>query len=75
MTPAEAEGFYEDDEDPAVVFARFDAAPHIVTRRPEYARGGIIAAAQSGGHGDEVPLMITRCLGYIKAIYDQGEPL
>lgn len=28
VTPEEAAGFREDDEDPAVIFARFDAGPH-----------------------------------------------
>lgn len=27
MTPEQAEGFYEEDEDPVAVFARFDASP------------------------------------------------
>jgi hypothetical protein len=36
VTPEEAAGFYEDDEDPAEIFARFDAGPHVVTARPGY---------------------------------------
>jgi hypothetical protein len=36
VTPEEARDFYEDDEDPAAVFARFDAGPHVVTARPGY---------------------------------------
>jgi hypothetical protein len=38
MTPDEAANFYEDDEDPQRVFARFDAASKIVTTRPIYAK-------------------------------------
>lgn len=34
MTPEEAENFYEEDEDPAEVFAWFDAGPHGVTAPP-----------------------------------------
>lgn len=37
MTPDEAAIFYEEDEDPQKIFARFDAAPKIVTARPSYA--------------------------------------
>jgi hypothetical protein len=37
MTPDEAANFYEEDEDPQKIFARFDAAPKIVTTRPTYA--------------------------------------
>jgi hypothetical protein len=36
MTPEEAAAFCEDDEDPREIFARFDAAPHVVTARPGY---------------------------------------
>lgn len=36
MTPEEAGGFYEDDEDPAKVFARFDSGPHGVTVSPGF---------------------------------------
>jgi hypothetical protein len=38
MTPDEAASFYEEDEDPRKIFARFDAAPKIVTTRPSYAK-------------------------------------
>jgi hypothetical protein len=34
MTPDEALGFYEEDEDPEQIFARFDAGPKSVTARP-----------------------------------------
>jgi hypothetical protein len=34
MTPEEAENFYEEDEDPAEVFAWFDAGPYGVTAPP-----------------------------------------
>ena len=34
MTPEEAANFYEDDEDPEVLFAKFDAAPKGITARP-----------------------------------------
>jgi hypothetical protein len=37
MTPDEATSFYEEDEDPQKIFAKFDAAPKIVTTRPTYA--------------------------------------
>jgi hypothetical protein len=37
MTPDEAATFYEEDEDPREIFAKFDAAPKIVTARPIYA--------------------------------------
>ena len=37
MTPDEAAGFYEEDEDPQEIFAKFDAAPKVVTTRPTYA--------------------------------------
>lgn len=58
MTPEEAASFYEDDEDPREIFARFDAGPHVVTGR--YARGGIVARASEGS--DEVPFPVGRCL-------------
>jgi hypothetical protein len=44
MRPEEAERFYEADEDPAKIFAAFDAAQKGVTR-PPYARQ---ASASSG---------------------------
>ena len=34
LTPGQAEAFYEDDEDPAAVFAAFDAGPKILTAPP-----------------------------------------
>ena len=34
MTPEEAEGFYEDDEDPTVIFARYDAGAKLTTAAP-----------------------------------------
>ena len=37
MTPDEAAGFYEEDEDPQKIFTRFDAAPKVVTPRPTWA--------------------------------------
>lgn len=58
MTPDEAGSFYEDDEDPAEVFAKFDAGPHVVTGRsagmPGYALGGVVAPPAGGS--DAVPL-------------------
>jgi hypothetical protein len=36
MTPDEAANFYEEDEDPREIFARFDAAAKIVTARPPH---------------------------------------
>jgi hypothetical protein len=38
MTPDEADRFYEDDEDPDEIFAKFDAGPKSVTTAPTYAR-------------------------------------
>jgi hypothetical protein len=38
MTPDEAHRFYEEDEDPAKIFAKFDAGPKSVTTAPNYAR-------------------------------------
>jgi hypothetical protein len=38
MTPEEAANFYEEDEDPAEVFAWFDAGPHGVTTPPATAQ-------------------------------------
>jgi hypothetical protein len=38
MTPEEANRFYEDDEDPEKIFAKFDAGPKSVTVTPTYAR-------------------------------------
>lgn len=35
MSQAEAARFHEDDENPADIFAAFDAGPHGVTSRPE----------------------------------------
>lgn len=35
MSHAEAARFHEDDENPAVISAAFDAGPHGVTSRPE----------------------------------------
>jgi len=65
VTPEEAARFYEDDEDPAGVFARFGAGPHVVTARPGggmagYARGGVIASPSSGS--DQVPFPAGSCL-------------
>jgi hypothetical protein len=37
MTPDEANSFYEEDEDPKKIFAKFDAGPTSVTRAPGYA--------------------------------------
>jgi hypothetical protein len=34
MTPEEAANFYEDDEDPEALIAKFDAAPKGITVRP-----------------------------------------
>lgn len=64
MTPGEAASFYEDDEDPAEIFARFDAGPHVVTGRPGggmagYARGGVIAPPPEGS--DQVPFPAGDC--------------
>lgn len=38
MTPDEAYRFYEEDEDPERIFAKFDAGPKSVTSVPTYAR-------------------------------------
>ena len=38
MTPDEAFDFFEEDEDPQRIFARFDAGPKSVTTTPKYAR-------------------------------------
>jgi hypothetical protein len=37
MTPDEASSFYEEDEDPKEIFAKFDAGPRSVTTAPGYA--------------------------------------
>ena len=37
MTPDEANRFYEDDEDPKKIFAKFDAGPKDVITPPTYA--------------------------------------
>lgn len=37
MTPDEADRFYEEDEDPAEIFAKFRAGPRSVTTAPGYA--------------------------------------
>ena len=37
MTPDEANRFYEEDEDPEKIFAKFDAGPRGVTTAPTYA--------------------------------------
>lgn len=37
MMPDEASRFYEEDEDPQKIFARFDAGPKSVTSTPTYA--------------------------------------
>lgn len=36
MTPDEAFSFYEEDEDPQMIFVKFDAGPKSVTARPTY---------------------------------------
>jgi hypothetical protein len=36
MTPDEANRFYEEDEDPKKIFAKFDAGPKSVTTEPGY---------------------------------------
>ena len=38
MTPDEAYRFYEEDEDPRRIFAKFDAGPKSVTSAPSYAK-------------------------------------
>jgi hypothetical protein len=38
MTPDEAYRFYEEDEDPEKIFAKFDAGPKSVTTAPTYAK-------------------------------------
>jgi hypothetical protein len=38
MTPDEAYRFYEEDEDPEKIFAKFDAGPKSVTTAPTYPR-------------------------------------
>ena len=50
MTPEEAENFYEEDEDPAEVFAWFDAGPHSVTAPP------------AGAQQPPAPEVVTRVL-------------
>ena len=45
MTPDAAAAFYEDDQDPAEVFARFDAGPHVVTGPSWYGNGGTLPLA------------------------------
>jgi hypothetical protein len=40
MTPEEAHRFYEEDEDPNKIFAKFDAGPKNVTTPPPYVRQG-----------------------------------
>ena len=37
MTPDDANSFYEEDEDPKKIFAKFDAGPKSVTMAPGYA--------------------------------------
>jgi len=37
MTPDEANRFYEEDEDPKKIFAKFDTGPKSVTTAPGYA--------------------------------------
>lgn len=74
MTPEEAEGFYEEDEDPAEVFARFDAAgPHCVTA-PPYDAGGHRrpgwTRARNGTGADE---QIRQGLDYIRSTYGGGD--
>lgn len=81
MTPEEAESFYEDDEDPAEVFARFSAGPHVVTGPGPgwYARGGIVAAVPSGSDAVPFPVSAGGCLAhvqwgrdYIRKVYGDG---
>lgn len=38
MTPDEAYRFYEEDEDPGTILAKFDAGPKSVTSVPTYAK-------------------------------------
>lgn len=45
MTPDEAASFYEEDEDPQEIFARFDSAAKIVTARP--LQGGQVPVTSS----------------------------
>ena len=60
MTPEEAEGFYEDDEDPAVVFAKFDSGSHVVTVPHAYdpaeqVRQGLDYIRETYGPGEVMP--------------------
>jgi hypothetical protein len=49
MTLEQAASFYEDDEDPAAVFADFDAGPHGVTMSPGDAAGTEDPASEEAG--------------------------
>ena len=53
MTPEEAEHFYENDEDPQKIFARFDASPKSVTAPPAAAQqaadAGVLSRVLSSG--------------------------
>lgn len=59
MTPEEAAGFYEEGEDPAEVFARFDAGPHVVTAAPDH----------------NPVAQIQQALDYIRKTYGGSKPV
>lgn len=71
MTPGEAEGFYEDDEDPREVFARFDAGPHCVTVRPGYSAGGYLPP-DAAHDGTDAAEQVRQCRDYIRKTYGPG---
>lgn len=80
LTPEEACLFDEPDEDPAKIFAAFDAAPHLVTARPDksrvprYAAGGVVRQPP-GPRDDSIPGFLSQDYVVPKRTSDQrGEP-
>lgn len=61
MTPGEARDFYEDDEDPAKVFAAYDAGGKVITAPPADWQTSCAAQVRWG-------------LGYIRDRYGPSGP-
>lgn len=75
MTPEEATVFYEDDEDPREVFARFDArrGMHVAPRQIPVT---LMQPATDAGHPVEPPSdiagQVRQGLDYIRSTYGPG---
>ena len=72
MTPEEAKDFYEDDEDPREIFARFDGRPGMYLD-PRQVPVSLKEPAMDAGHPPDPPCdvaeQVRRGLDYIRSTY------